>query len=946
MYIESRSTDRYQNLKAGHQSIVEETEQIFSRQPYLKEDIASLTSKLSSLETDLSKLRLEEGLSELEADEKRKELLEAECQRLSRKNETELQNHSRALNNVFARLNNEASAIISQFQRLKPAMDCDLIPRRRILQSLYFAKMNDRRDHVRRAHGDTYRWMFKSKGDSGNSPAIWDDFVQWLCREGGSNCYWVSGKPGSGKTTLMRELDERFTEEISSNFRDISQNDTLQTALQEWVGKGYLLKGCCYFWYAGTADQRSLTGLLQSLVRHLLEQRPDLVDKVVNVERWDTAVGSEFHQLPWEEKELLGVLERIVDQTKHEDKILLFVDGLDEYEGSDERRNELLDIIKRLTDSTHVKACVASRPWNIFRDAFEHCAKLRLEDLTKEDMRTFVCEKLEADKLFQRLKRRDVTLLERISSEINDKAQGVFLWVYLVVRDLLKVVRDGGCSDDLFLELEQIPSDLDEYFERMLQTIEPRHRMEAAQILQTALCSMDFVANNTQYLVSSPDLCVLHLEYIRKATDPCFAAKDQIYMFNRHEEDTGNDWLLESLDRRLNSRCMGLLEANNRSWIFFAPVTVRQQGVWCRKVEFLHGTVKDFLQRPQTQKRLESLLSKPFDAHLFRCNLLVTNVSNSTLAITPEARLDTFSCFFWHITSRRDPENAEFALFELMAKLLVQQAAELRNEHGNDVMLPYKTYNILSESILYCDRECDTAMSLAIKLRWTPYIQSKLTNRLIQEKTGRPLLDYALRPCYYPLGEPCLWTVQKLLEMGADPCAPIENERGLPVWVAFILSTVLSNSSERTAVINAVTILIKHGAWNRVSASDLTLNLRHLRHTAGFEGASGPFHQAYLETLYSLLHLFDGQTLSMKNARYRGSYLLIEMLKKLGRWRGLNGDKEPFFTEQEIVHFETLQRKRDEAEVAKKRQREEHSDFDVSDTTSSEERDSKRRRTG
>ncbi|KAH7336601.1 hypothetical protein BKA65DRAFT_37229 [Rhexocercosporidium sp. MPI-PUGE-AT-0058] len=69
----------------------------------------------------------------------------------------------------------------------------------------------------------------------------------------------------------------------------------------------------------------------------------------------------------WSLKTLSVAFQVLVSQTEIPMKLCLFIDGLDEYEGSD------LDIAKLFGDfavSTHVKVCTSSRPHVAFEHAF------------------------------------------------------------------------------------------------------------------------------------------------------------------------------------------------------------------------------------------------------------------------------------------------------------------------------------------------------------------------------------------------------------------------------------------------------------------------------------------------------------------------------------------------------------------------------------------------
>lgn len=66
--------------------------------------------------------------------------------------------------------------------------------RKQIVRSLTFPTMRDRYDETPEAHRKTFRWILEDLPKN--------DFVKWL--QSGAGLYWINGKAGSGKSTLMR----------------------------------------------------------------------------------------------------------------------------------------------------------------------------------------------------------------------------------------------------------------------------------------------------------------------------------------------------------------------------------------------------------------------------------------------------------------------------------------------------------------------------------------------------------------------------------------------------------------------------------------------------------------------------------------------------------------------------------------------------------------------
>jgi len=76
----------------------------------------------------------------------------------------------------------------------------------KLLESLYYSEIKDRHDRISEAHGMTFQWIY---GDPRPGDRPWTDLSHWL--ESNRSLYWITGKAGSGKSTLMKYLynDER-----------------------------------------------------------------------------------------------------------------------------------------------------------------------------------------------------------------------------------------------------------------------------------------------------------------------------------------------------------------------------------------------------------------------------------------------------------------------------------------------------------------------------------------------------------------------------------------------------------------------------------------------------------------------------------------------------------------------------------------------------------------
>ena len=123
---------------------------------------------------------------------------------------------------------------------------------KRVLNSLYFHQMSDGIDDVATAHQQTFRWIFCNP-ESEQLP--WSNFVDWL--ERGSGCYWINGKAGSGKSTLMKY---------------IRMEPKTRQALLKWADKHNLIIASYFSWNLGTTLQKSHIGLLRSLLFEIIDR--------------------------------------------------------------------------------------------------------------------------------------------------------------------------------------------------------------------------------------------------------------------------------------------------------------------------------------------------------------------------------------------------------------------------------------------------------------------------------------------------------------------------------------------------------------------------------------------------------------------------------------------------------------------------------------------------
>jgi hypothetical protein len=97
-----------------------------------------------------------------------------------------------------------------------------------ILQSLQFESRMDRQESIAEAHQETFQWALTPDSKLG----------KWLSAPSG--CFWVSGKAGSGKSTLMKFIVN------SPKSREL---------LADWAGAdNEVVVAAHYFWALGESS--------------------------------------------------------------------------------------------------------------------------------------------------------------------------------------------------------------------------------------------------------------------------------------------------------------------------------------------------------------------------------------------------------------------------------------------------------------------------------------------------------------------------------------------------------------------------------------------------------------------------------------------------------------------------------------------------------------------
>jgi hypothetical protein len=422
---------------------------------------------------------------------------------------------------------------------------------------------------------------FESKPENRNIVEAGRRLIDWL--SSGSGIFHISGKLGSGKSTLMKFLlkHPRTQMEISKWAGTCQSFEppffhAPMTYLHP-LGKTRCVLSNFFFWKPGSRNQKSLSGLFRSLLYDISQTCSDLIE-IAFPEKWHelmTYPGQAQPEVHFTDEEVRIAITTIFrnSDTYNKYSFCIFIDGLDEYQETfQEDYKSLIRILKEWTtlSANRIKICVSSREYNVFQNAFQADQRIRLQDLTRIDIERY------AHHMLQDLE--NEAQKDRMVSEIVHRSDGIFLWVALVVKLFREYIEDDQDLTTFEAILESLPDELEDLFEYLLVTIRKPARKRAYQIF--ALMNEFKKRYDDQLFLLS---CIFLEDYERNRL---FATEPMPRYTHQHWVN-----LEATAQKRLNGYCRGLVETKEMASVG-------------KYITFTHRSVPEFLEKESRQKEM------------------------------------------------------------------------------------------------------------------------------------------------------------------------------------------------------------------------------------------------------------------------------------------------------------------------------------------------------
>ena len=347
-----------------------------------------------------------------------------------------------------------------------------------------------------------------------------------------------------------------------------------------------------------------MNGLLRSILYQWVSDQPQLASLLL----------TSLETVPaWTDARFQKTLKNLIEQTGSSTRILLLIDGLDEFEGDADSQESLLELILNLSKSSHLKVLVSSRPDPPLKKTLSQFKGLRLQDFTLSGIHKYVEGTLLPDGRMDRYQISSPTRVKQLIDNVCSKGDGVFLWGRLAVQDLKAGIRAHDSISMLKQRLEMLNSSLDGLFSQLLNRIHQVHQEPAATLFAIAL---------EWNLTAKTDMTLLHMAFIRhpelgatlqdllEADEP---EKDRIHWCYEQLNDleiplvTQSAGLVEvvsqkcsSDDRNLDLSRFSCFKAPTDPLTFLSRICFHFRDHM--KVQFVHRSVLDFLtkeKRPQ-----------------------------------------------------------------------------------------------------------------------------------------------------------------------------------------------------------------------------------------------------------------------------------------------------------------------------------------------------------
>lgn len=412
---------------------------------------------------------------------------------------------------------------------------------------------------------------------------------RWL-KEDQNGVFWVYGKPGCGKSTLMASVLRYYTQALSE------------------LDPPSLGIASAFFWEADVNRlAKSKEGLLRSLLHQILSHDKSAVDLVL-ARPESTNVCHAMRSsgwYTWSVRSLQDILKAIL--TRHGKQWLLIIDALDECENDP---IDLAKMIEKMGSLSSVKILAAGRFESKFQKHLRPTGTLAMHDITRIDIAKYVTETFIEDEDAQVTITKYGAKAAHLITDLISQSQGIFLWVVIALNSLIDGCEQRESIKELRSRLQELPEDIRKLYLHIISKISRRDRKKMALRLLVASCHFDLIQADVKLAKLYRDQCRPQLTPSDFFLAEHFDGDDPQWLsspLQKSEKDLEDD--MERVSYQLRTQYAHFFQVRDREL---------RPGEWdgaSSVVEFVHRSVLDtFRDREMTQKLLDfaEIKQKPF----------------------------------------------------------------------------------------------------------------------------------------------------------------------------------------------------------------------------------------------------------------------------------------------------------------------------------------------
>ncbi|VUC32372.1 unnamed protein product [Clonostachys rosea] len=306
-----------------------------------------------------------------------------------------------------------------------------------LVPTLPFSGVSDGKEFVAEATVGTCTWVFEDH-----------EYKEWKQQHKG--LLWITGKPGSGKSTLIKHVLM-----VESEGRSNESHNTIVLSFFFHNNESGLQATPLDFY-------RSL--LHQLIVRYRDQLWNQLVGVVQNFQKSSGRSFSDTEGGDWHVNELERLLQSCIKRVLETHAIEIMVDALDEC--SEDGVVSLEAFFKNIrsqpaSNPSRLGICITCRHFPLVR--WQEGSEISVELRNEADIRTYARSNLEP---FEDEK--DAKALE---DEIVERSTGIFLWAKLILPNIVLQQRKGLNPDQLLQSVRETPTRLTDIFEDVIQKL-------------------------------------------------------------------------------------------------------------------------------------------------------------------------------------------------------------------------------------------------------------------------------------------------------------------------------------------------------------------------------------------------------------------------------------------------------------------------------------------